>query len=681
MLCTCGLVLALTASLPFRTDAVFGTAKPFPEPFARTAQALALEGNRLYVGGRGWLAVYDVGTDPAQPKLLGKTDELATVRQLAVEDGLVAAVARESGVWFVDCRDAAQPKVTGHYPSVSNCTGVDLAGSVCFVGGSRSGIDFIDISDPMRPQLVGNVREEPVESQSVAYRNGYLYSSEWTGKCVSVWDVHDLATPRRTSLAPLASNGDGAWPQGRWLYAPTGWSQADKKVDRPHPGQMGLEIFDLADPAQPKRLSRVDFAYVSPGGVDMWIARASGDLVFVAANCGGLYAVDVTDRSAPKVADRWVSLRATGAARKAKLGSTRPSDCVASVAPGDGVVYVAGPALGAQTIVAKGARREAVRRGAVPKGWKSRPPRPPVSDAYFRWLPSDASLSACVTGLAVKDDTAYAACGAAGLFVLALTADGIREVKRFSLPECLDVSVAGNRLFVAAGRCGFIGYEIVSPTELKEVLRVPSCGARDVYALGDGTRWATFNTTVYDLAGGAAPKPLVNLVHQSRWDKFMCPDLIAGRWTAGNSSLKHFGWADLAATEVKETVVSGYKTHSGTICAFGEKAFVADNGQWAIVEPGVTELKGLRDFPKGGISRGLPRARGSLVALSGHGGVGVWNFSDPQAPKTVATWRVKGFVEAISFWRDRVVLPARDLGVLLPKKGFGECADVLTWSL
>ena len=90
---------------------------------------------------------------------------------------------------------------------------------------------------------------------------------------------------------------------------------------------------------------------------------------------------------------------------------------------------------------------------------------------------------------------------------------------------------------------------------------------------------------------GAAPKPLVNLVHQSRWDKFMCPDLIAGRWTAGNSSLKHFGWADLAAAEVKETV---------------------------------------------------------------------------------ATWRVKGFVEAISFWRDRVVLPARDLGVLLPKTGFGE---------
>lgn len=62
---------------------------------------------------------------------------------------------------------------------------------------------------------------------------------------------------------------------------------------------------------------------------------------------------------------------------------------------------------------------------------------------------------------------------------------------------------------------------------------------------------------------GAAPKPLVNLVHQSRWDKFMCPDLIAGRWTAGNSSLKHFGWADLAAAEVKGTVVSGYKTHSG----------------------------------------------------------------------------------------------------------------------
>lgn len=664
------LALSLQAGmLPFQTGEVFGKACLLEGENAKDAQAVVLEGTRLYVGGRGFVSVYDVGTDPLQPKLLGWTDDMATVRQMAVRDGVVCSVTRSDGLWITDCRDPKAPKTVGHLPLTLNSTGVDIAGNVAFVGGSRSGIGFVDVSDPTRPQLIATVRQEPVESQSVAYRNGYLYSGEWNARCVSVWDCRDMKKIRRVAQPKLPSNGDGVWPVGSWLYACTGWSTDDKKKGaRPHPGQMGLSVFDIADPTSPKVVGRVDFEYCKGSGLDMWIPRSSGNLVFCAQNLSGLYAVDVTDKANPRVLDRWILPAGKGAAFADKVAVGQPSKLIASVAVGDGVVYLAGPGgVGARVLVAKGAKRETVDRGTPPVNWSVRPPRPPTPNGFYRWLPADSAPAATVTGLAVKDDTCYVAAGTAGLFILSLSEDGIRELKRVSLAECMDAAVAGNRLFVAAGRDGFIGYEIVSPTELREFMRFPSKSARDVYALGDGTRWVAFNTGVYDISDRMNPKFLVGLVHQSRWNKFMCPDLISGRWAAGNSSLRHLGWADLLADPVVETKVKDYVPAGGAMCAFGEKAFLADGGKWAIVEPGSAEPPQMREFPKGGVTRGVPRAMGTLVAISGAGGhVGVWNFTDPVRPKPLRSYSVPGTCEAVSFWKDRVVLPASTLGVLLP---------------
>lgn len=104
------------------------------------------------------------------------------------------------------------------------------------------------------------------------------------------------------------------------------------------------------------------------------------------------------------------------------------------------------------------------------------------------------------------------------------------------------------------------------------------------------------------------------------------------------------------------------------MCAFGAKAFLADGGKWAIVEPGSTEPPKMRAFPKGGVEHGLPRAKGTLVALAGAGGrVGVWDFSDPEKPKPLKSYSVPGSCEPVSFWNDDVVIPALTLGVLLPK--------------
>ena len=665
-----GLTLAGSASsIPFKTGKIFGQARRLEGELAKKAWAVGIEKGRLYVGGSGFLSVYDVSADPLDPKLLGTTDDMATVRQLAVQDGMVYVVTRANGLWIVDCRDGT-PRTVGHYPSVSNCTGVDVAGNVCFIAGSKDGLEFIDVTDPTRPQLIANRIVRPMESQSVAYRDGYLYSGEWNAQSVTIWDCRDMRDIRQVAVSPLVSNGDGVWPQGRWLYACTGWNVADKKADaQPHAGQMGLTVFDVADPASPKQVGRVDFEWCKGAGLDMWIPRACGHRVFCAQNLSGLYAVNVQDPTRPRVCDRWTWTSATGDALKKLEANGQPSKCVASVAIGDGVVYVAGPSgLGAWAVPAKTAKYEPLVRGIPPINASARPTRPDVSDEFVRWLPTDMSKSAIVTGLAIKDDVCYAACGTAGLHALALSETGFREISSLPLAECTDVSIAGNRLFAANGRSGFVGYEIMAPGRLKEVLRIPSKGARDVYAYGDGSKWISCNSSVYDISDVANPRLLVTLVHQARWAKFMGPDLIVGRWVIGNTALNYFGWADLQADSVAEVKIEGYKSRVGAVCALGDKALMVDNGKWAILEPGAKTAPALKKLPPDGCTGNIPRSCGKIVALTSGKSVGVWDFSDETSPRHLRTYKTPTSVEPVGFWNGHVVIPASDAGVLLVKE-------------
>ena len=302
-----------------------------------------------------------------------------------------------------------------------------------------------------------------------------------------------------------------------------------------------------------------------------------------------------------------------------------------------------------------------------------RMPRPEAPKGFRRWLPSDTSLSANVTGLAVTGDVCYAAAGTAGMFVLELSEDGIAERRRIPFAECMDVAIAGDRLFVAAGRDGWIVFEMARAGELKEIARVPSVVARDVYAYGDGKRWAAFNTTVYDISNLAKPKPLANMINQSRYNKYLSPDLLGGRWVAGNSALKCFSWLELVAQErdppAKPRKMEGYASRMGGMCAFGEKAFLADNGGWAIVEPGGQDVPQIRQFPGKKRVSGLPRWNGGkLVAVSGGDRTAsIWDFGDIENPSLVRWYALPSPTDAASFWRDTLVIPARLQGVLVGK--------------
>jgi hypothetical protein len=254
--------------------------------------------------------------------------------------------------------------------------------------------------------------------------------------------------------------------------------------------------------------------------------------------------------------------------------------------------------------------------------------------------------------------------------VLGLSDTGIKELKRVPIDECMDVSIAGNRLFAAAGYKGWIVYDIISPTEFKEIAHIPNPGARDVYAYGDGMSWATLNATPHKITDLSSPQPLKSLVNQARYNKFVSPDIIGGRWFAGNTALKQFNWIDIESPKVKLVLMKGYKSWMGGICAFKDKAFLSDRRKWAIVEPGFTGAPDFKAFPGGNGIEGMPRWNGgSLVSISGGERKAlIMDFSEPDSPRLYRSFKLPCFVDPASFWRDTLVFPARLHGVLLPAK-------------
>jgi len=113
--------------------------------------------------------------------------------------------------------------------------------------------------------------------------------------------------------------------------------------------------------------------------------------------------------------------------------------------------------------------------------------------------------------------------------------------------------------------------------------------------------------------------------------------------------------------------MEGYQSKMGGMCAFGEKAFLADGGGWAIVEPGGRDVPQLRPFPGKKRIVGLPRWNGgTLVAVTGGDRTAsVWDFSDAANPRLVKSFALPCPVDAASFWRNTLVIPARLQGVLI----------------
>ena len=678
-----------------QTGDVFGSPVRVPD-VDRKAMALAIEGDRLYVGAGEFLYVYDI-SNPLSPRKLGETAGLNSVRQIAVQNGMAYVATREYGLWIVDATDPRKPRIRSRFDCCELATGVDVAGSVCFLAQRQYGVEFIDVSDPDNPRHIAMRKTD--ESQSVKYRDGYLYSGEWgTGK-VTVFDVRDLRDIRQVAVENLHGFGDGVWLQGDYLFCATGHHSMHRKITGgvanedlakyynggPKNGAgmgHGLDIFDVSDPVHPKHVSRLDYPPLYTRWLDMWTPRTSGDMLMAAQTHNGLIAVDISDKTSPRVLDRL-----TFPDRKKP---EFPGFCVGSLAIGDGVVYAAVMDKGLFAIPARGTKREKFEQGRPPLNHEYSEPYPTDENDWYVWRPPTIGQARAV---AVRGDVVYAACGDAGLWALSVEpSGGFRTLGK--LPghgSVMDVSVQDCRLFTAEGSDGFGIYELAGPAEFREIARLPQLAPSRGLALcvtAVDSRWAFLSdrhgTDLYDISALPAFRHILHDGRTPGWHKYL-QDRPVGNYIAFSVAHQSLDWIDLAAEP--DPVVSlrtkrnNLRLHCG-ICAFRDDlSLVSAPGGYVLLRPnegdapdgdGKWKIKPLPPAAPGSewkLNDGMPRSDGRLVVFTNR----IWrrgtlyDFSDMGNPVPLAAWKFSGTPDIAQFHKGRVVIPCGYQGVLLQR--------------
>ena len=674
---------------------IFGTPVKV-EGAGDVAMALSLDGDILYAGCGQRVVVFSV-KNPLKPRKLGSVSGFGGVRQIASQKGMAYVATRESGFWIVDATDPRKPRIRSRFDCCELATGVDVAGDVAFLGQRQNGVEFIDVSDPDHPAHIAMRKTD--ESQSVKYRDGYVYSGDWGTGHVTVFDARDMRNIHQVARVPLWGYGDGVWMKGKYLYAATGHHAKNrdystltyKPVDTPEIRKFGkvdagsgcghgLDVFDITDPTSPRRVGRVDYPPFYARGLDMWTPRtsANSDVVFAAQTHNGIFAVDCSDPTRPKVLDRWVF--------PVEGKPQWPSCCIGSIAVGDGCVYVAGQGCGVLAIPAKFAAKETFRQGSAPINADYREPYPTDDDEFHVWHPDRPGQARTVV---VRDDLVYAACGDAGLHVLKIRPEGgfekIGELK--GAASVFDVQIEGNRLYTAEGLNGWAVYEMDGPVAFREVVR-----RRWLNELHDPAIWiwkpkpgfvalSTRRNGAWLYADDdiLAAEPLGTVSGCPGWDKYLMDKPIGGgRWLAFNAANSYLRWLDLdSAPNVAVSSTDKNRIFlSNGICYFSDDLALATRGDhYLFLKPGecdpadgsawkTTRLPGKA---MNGIPRVSPEKRVVLTNRIRRM-IGLWDFSNPQHPKFIRQWKVSGNPDVAAFYKGRIIVPCGHQGVLMQKR-------------
>jgi hypothetical protein len=302
------LTLLLFASTTIADDAPNTVSIKFENERHPTADAgvgpgmdVVREGEYLYMLQERHLVILSV-KDPAQPAVTGKLENVGNLRQIVVRGNVAYITAREDGLFVVDVSDRTAPKLLSHYDTIEFATGIALKDQYAFVAQRWFGVEIVDISNPAKLRHVSVVRVG--EAQSCVVSDGYLYAGAW-GECrVAICDVRNPADPKQVATVKLNGRGDGLCVENGVLYAAYGHHQPGAKhsLEDPRYGNgNGMDIFDVSNPAKPKRLSRVQFAWrYYYGYPDTWRVKLSFPYAYLYHTHNGVFILDVSDPKQPK---------------------------------------------------------------------------------------------------------------------------------------------------------------------------------------------------------------------------------------------------------------------------------------------------------------------------------------------------------------------------------------------
>jgi len=246
----------------------------FTEPCAVT-----IEGNYAYVVERALtstLHIYNI-TDPENPVEIGSCiiEDTGDWLQGITVEGQYAYVAHgQSGLHIIDISNPSTPGKVGGWNDYSECLDVAVEGNYAYIAGAdhetwEMGLLTINISNPVNPTL------ETIKGIATAYdvelKDGYAFVSGNVG--LQIFDISDPANPDSVILLSEPTRGYALVLDGTNAYIST---------------DHGIYIYDISDPENPSKIG-----FYGSGSSDG--LEVKGDMVYRAAYDGRFEIFDVSD--------------------------------------------------------------------------------------------------------------------------------------------------------------------------------------------------------------------------------------------------------------------------------------------------------------------------------------------------------------------------------------------------
>ncbi len=669
-------VLVATCVAAAPDPAVYGPALA-SEMVAGSSGCSAVEvaGDYLYAAGADSLAVYDIKTDPVKPRLIGELPGIRGSRQLAIYKDRAYITARNRGLWIVDIADPRAPKLIRQFDTIELATGIAATENVIFVAHRVYGVQLLDVSDPRFPRHLSQVRTS--EAQSVVYRDGMLYIGDWGAGKLTIADVRDLRRPKVVAQGTLDGLGDGVFLQDHLCFCSTGHdAKTGPQEDRPGNGR-GVEVFDVSEPMSPKKLGVFKFPRFLPRDNDYWTSRACGSTLFCVDSHNGFYMLDVSDPANMKGIGHLQlppPVYSWKVPEERKLGN----DCCASLATGDGVVYIAGLTTGIHVVRAPAACKQ---------------PRPElrldipaeVSEAVDPRL-WRYDLHCQVRRVAVKDDFVYVAASHAGLKLFSIGPGGLKELRTWERECVYDVSVHGDTLLVAENIRDLAAYRIAADGDLMEIGRghLPNnSSVQIVHPFMGGKYLAISSGTGHFFILDATDVTQMKSVYGGGAGSILYADMLPTRDWNGvfpvNWHSRGIAWYDLngAAPAVKSigNPPQGSQVDGIDLLDNGHFVFPVGGSRLALIDPkspGEPKLVKVKGVVAGMPVRGIPTVCGDVVAFASRrdGNVVTLDVSRPESPVVVKDRCYdlsQGNCDRIAFYHGKMIIPAGHYGLFMEK--------------
>jgi hypothetical protein len=202
-----------------------------------------INGSQLICIDNATLVVFDIRT-PLKPSLVGRVNVGFGIETLFFHDSYLF-IGSATGMFIYDARDVQVPVKLSQFTHARACDPVVVEGTTAYVtlrssvfcGPAEDALHIVDIADVKNPALIATVPMEGPQGLAVSGGIGVVCDRN----AVRVLDLRNPAAVRALADIPVTDAYD-VISSGSALFIV---------------GPMGLDIYDVSDPAAPQRKSRI----------------------------------------------------------------------------------------------------------------------------------------------------------------------------------------------------------------------------------------------------------------------------------------------------------------------------------------------------------------------------------------------------------------------------------------